>query len=558
MEQPVAVEFWLSQRQILKDVRVTPPPGQELGREGQLRMQLPQAQNWDIDVVLTAAGFDFLPGSPNQATLSLADSEEESAPVKFSIVSRPGTVGRRALRASLYRAGVYLGRVTRDITVAPEQPVRGNAPAPAERTPLFGSLDAGNSLAQRPAGSGDALAERSFPVRPARRDTGVESAEPSRSRVAASPIKVPDLTINVEHDDPSRLGEGWLTVSSPYFRGTVRERFNFTEEHENWLENRTRELSRLAGSQLDSSSVPVAELESRRLQVQGFGQELYRMFAPKVFKEALDRIASTPKISLKSLQIHTNNPRVPWELMLPGSVGGSPMGFLGIELRVARWPVDSIGRMPVIPIQKVEFSDLVVIAPRYGGGSELPAQAHELGFLSTLRGFKRRPGTYEEVIRVAKAPPVGIFHFAGHGSVSGSSPAERAFVLRLEDRNLNSVEWRGATSQSEGRPALYFFNACDVGTAESVARVVSGWAPAILDTGAAGYIGGLWTLRDEAAARFAQTFYRSLGMSGQGEKTTRSVAEAIRTSRALFFDTGDPTYLAYVLYGDVDLELQAP
>ena len=34
--------------------------------------------------------------------------------------------------------------------------------------------------------------------------------------------------------------------------------------------------------------------------------------------------------------------------------------------------------------------------------------------------------------------------------------------------------------------------------------------------------------------------------------------DALRYARQLFFETGDPTYLAYVYYGDVNLRLSPP
>lgn len=56
---------------------------------------------------------------------------------------------------------------------------------------------------------------------------------------------------------------------------------------------------------------------------------------------------------------------------------------------------------------------------------------------------------------------------------------------------------------------------------------------------------------DDAAADVAGLFYGSL--AGQN-----SVAEALRRVRGRFFETGDPTYLAYVFYGDVFLKPVVP
>ena len=78
-----------------------------------------------------------------------------------------------------------------------------------------------------------------------------------------------------------------------------------------------------------------------------------------------------------------------------------------------------------------------------------------------------------------------------------------------------------------------------------------GGAPAVLDAGASGFISGLWPLFDDAAAAFSKHFYDELERrlaDGQAP-----VADIVATGRQLFLETGDPTYLAYVFYGDVNL-----
>jgi hypothetical protein len=105
-------------------------------------------------------------------------------------------------------------------------------------------------------------------------------------------------------------------------------------------------------------------------------------------------------------------------------------------------------------------------------------------------------------VALVRNPPGGIVHFAGHGEVAGRTAVERRFAIRLEDGAFDVMDWRGAAAGQGRERALFFFNACDVGQAESIAGAVEGWAPAVLARGAAGYIGGLWPLNDDPAARF--------------------------------------------------------
>jgi hypothetical protein len=71
----------------------------------------------------------------------------------------------------------------------------------------------------------------------------------------------------------------------------------------------------------------------------------------------------------------------------------------------------------------------------------------------------------------------------------------------------------------------------------------------MLDAGAGGVIGGLWALGDQGASGFAARFYDALGDDPK-------VAYALRKAREGYYETGDPTYLAYVLYGDPNLTLR--
>jgi hypothetical protein len=129
-------------------------------------------------------------------------------------------------------------------------------------------------------------------------------------------------------------------------------------------------------------------------------------------------------------------------------------------------------------------------------------------------------------------------------------------VIEAPDGDVDPLAWRNALRKPvAARPTFVFLNACDVGQAQSQANFVEGWAPTMLETGAAGFVGGLWPLPDESAAAFAIDFYRRLAA---GAKTGVVVAEALRATRAQFYATGDPTYLAYAYYGDPNLRVTIP
>ena len=73
---------------------------------------------------------------------------------------------------------------------------------------------------------------------------------------------------------------------------------------------------------------------------------------------------------------------------------------------------------------------------------------------------------------------------------------------------------------------------------------VAGWAASFLRAGPGAFIGSLWEVVDTSGSTYAQEFYRA-ALAG------RTLGEAARQGRDAIRDNpGDPTWLAYTLYGD--------
>ncbi|MCP4221425.1 MAG: CHAT domain-containing protein, partial [bacterium] len=117
-------------------------------------------------------------------------------------------------------------------------------------------------------------------------------------------------------------------------------------------------------------------------------------------------------------------------------------------------------------------------------------------------------------------------------------------VLLNAEQEMDLLTWKGlVANQMENHPFI-FFNACKLGQSHRIANMVDGWAPAVLEKGAGGYIGALWPLADKGAADFATRFYRKIYKKLEDEPV--NVAEVLRKTRRWFLHTGDPTYLAYI------------
>jgi CHAT domain-containing protein len=122
------------------------------------------------------------------------------------------------------------------------------------------------------------------------------------------------------------------------------------------------------------------------------------------------------------------------------------------------------------------------------------------------------------------------------------------YAIRLEDGPLDLLAWRGFAGRQSARHPVFFLNACDVGQSNRIANFVDGWAPAVLEAGASAYISGIWPLGDRGASEFASRFYRLL--DDKARTSPVALSDIVRQTRKLFYETHDPTYLAYVYYGD--------
>ncbi len=519
---PFPLLVWLSEASVNSDVLVQAGPEVELSEDGAIRVSLPVVEGedtWDLQVVLTAHGFDIISPATWSADIVLPRNGD-STPALFTLIAREGAHagGDARITATLWHAGSYLASLTRSITInGPNDDKPGrHVAASAERRP-----------------------------------------------VAAAGRPEPDLVVRIDYDDAEAMGPGQIIIASPHLahRVLVGE-IDTPPSAVAWMQSQISEIvsarrGRDRGIErtgVDENWDPSSEMTS--LLLEGFGREVYLRYAPELFREVLWSLLDDPDVDVNTIQIYSNHPAIPWELMRPVRGDGSgDIGYLGSRFMVARWHVGDGRNLLDRPKAELELEQVVAIAPDYPGADALPHQTVELSTISQVPGFRRVPARLDAVHALMRTPPSGIIHFAGHGVVEGEA-AGRRFSIQLEDERLHVLAWRAMATGSPQLGAFYFFNACDIGQAEQIGNAVDGWGPAVLDAGAGGFIGGLWPVFDDAAADFAARFYTELSRDLDGDGA--HVADVLRRVRQAFLETGDPTYLSYVYYGDVNLRLTAP
>ena len=73
-------------------------------------------------------------------------------------------------------------------------------------------------------------------------------------------------------------------------------------------------------------------------EAKGFGATLYDNYAPDVFKAAFWRLVQLKGDRFHTIQIYSDKPDIPWELMRPMRPDGTGrQDFLGLNYSVARW-----------------------------------------------------------------------------------------------------------------------------------------------------------------------------------------------------------------------------
>lgn len=286
--------------------------------------------------------------------------------------------------------------------------------------------------------------------------------------------------------------------------------------------------------------------------LRGVGENIYQA-TPRVFKDAywtVWKAAQAGGFKFESVQIITDEPCVPWELMRVSDEARAPdvpPEFLAIRHCVGRWLALESTRL----VQKITVTKLAVSASDYSTvtnmAQKLPWAAKEKEFLQknyTAQGVDLKSAALLDFLEAGGAQTL---HLACHGQMSVMEPNTSKLILEDDPKNLkptmvNTTEVRRGLGRDH---PLVFLNACDVGGVAASLSLVAGFPAAFLGAGAAAVISPLWAVHDERAKEIAEFFYtHAFGPS------PRTIGDIMREIRAGWTEKQHLTYLAYVLYGD--------
>jgi hypothetical protein len=366
-----------------------------------------------------------------------------------------------------------------------------------------------------------------------------EESEPvAVSMIAPDVLSIsPDITVEITNPSKdSRTFE--VRVTTPWL---TREE---TPEREEW---KPRKPAELVADLMAEFSDENATAYARTLSLRGAGQGLFDA-APESFKrvlwELIDRGAPPT-----SIYIVTQEPYLPWELMIPNRSreDGSHQTRepLGVEFAVGRW----ITQSHLSPRQTLPLNDAWVIAPRYDGSpASLPCADTEAAYVcDTFAGTKVDPADVEQIDKTLQKQPRSLVHFICHGG-KGAPGIQVIFVHGNQQRLTSTMARAMSGIRAQCRAgAVIFLNACEVGQPVPALVGLGGFARVFTEFGAGAVIAPLWAVDDTLAHDVATRFYSEV-VANRG----RPFAEILRDIRSRAYNplTGLDTYAAYCFYGD--------
>jgi|GEM_PF-3146476 len=282
-----------------------------------------------------------------------------------------------------------------------------------------------------------------------------------------------------------------------------------------------------------------------------------RFLAKEILPSVLFRALSRFPQNVTTLQIQSEEPWIPWELLGISSVdlhgGRGKPRFLCERFDLTHWLPGRDLPARLAGARCMDIQSIAIIAPEDTTLAQVQNEVNLLSALGKERGLKidRIPATTNRIIESLSSGRYDLLHFAGHGkSPLFSNPDSSAIVGQNGDA-FTPIRLVGEIDQLGERAPIVFFNACHSASRGFSLTGLGGWAARFVDLGAAAFLGPCWTVPDEVALRFCVEFYDELF---RGETIGASVGAARRCIRR----DGDPNWLAYSAYAHPLLRCRTP
>jgi CHAT domain-containing protein len=302
--------------------------------------------------------------------------------------------------------------------------------------------------------------------------------------------------------------------------------------------------------------------EQRLDNLVGAGRDLFEA-SPAHFRDAFWELVRR-KAPLKTISVVSEEPHIPWELMVPVPAPSDDDGRkwkpLGVEFAMGRW----IHNGHLSPPGAVELTSACILAPDYTGSKQAVLQNSkpESDYISQhFHGVVFKPARYLDIRKRVKGEMAPLFHFVGHGKITDDFTDEQ-FALE-EEETLSATETRGMDGFRDGlrkeRP-LVFLNACEVGRPIPSLIGAGGFPQTFAQLGASAVIAPLWSVRDSCAHEVAVALYDAVREGAQSglPLPVAEILQKIRDRAYAGTEVGEDSYAAYCFYGDPSFVVRVP
>ena len=269
---------------------------------------------------------------------------------------------------------------------------------------------------------------------------------------------------------------------------------------------------------------------------------------------------------IEAIQVFAENAYLPWELLSIEDPSGAPAppgmtAFLA-ERGLIRWVYNAPMPRAARPIRQGKARHVI---PDYlHAGHRLKYSTRERGLIESLfSGASSAGDTSKDVTDFLynDARDCDVLHFTCHGDTAHKAVLSADLFMKgfdegggiKFDRLSADIAKRYSRFNSKDGPStLVFVNACKTGQTGGSIAGVSGFAESFLRPnsreGAAAFIGALWSVDDQYAYSFAETFYEA--MMNDGLTLIEATKKARESSKAGKNGEKDFTWLAYTVYGN--------
>ncbi len=281
-------------------------------------------------------------------------------------------------------------------------------------------------------------------------------------------------------------------------------------------------------------------------KLKSMGRLLYEELFPPGLRAAYRQFRD----KVKTIQIISDEPWIPWELVRPYDASDLDHiiddDFLGIRFQLTRWLAGPMGGGSKIQLRQLAC----VEASSVPGLSKLAYALQERTYLQGFAAAHRitdaspAPANTANIVGLLETGGTGLWHFATHGNID-LLHANESVVILADGGALHASDINGSRQLriAVDRP-LIFLNACRVGQQGWSLTQLGGWAATFVARCRCGaFVGPLWSVDDQVAYEFARFFYEALG-----EGKTLGQAAQIARCKARDLAPENPTWLAYSIY----------